>query len=122
MTLDSLLNEYLVICQQEASLKEAKEQLRTQILDQFEQKQLTEYVAADGSVQGKVVQKTTVRYTDEAGVMDFLKMRGMQQYFKTVLDTTALNKRLKTSQTLQESLKGKYTQTASPSLTVKSLV
>lgn len=120
-TLETLLKDYDQLQNQEQQIKAAKESLREQILQIFASNQLTDYTTQDEQLKAKVISKVTFKYTDEAGIMNYLKMRGMGQYLKTTIDTVALNKQLKTSTTLQEGLAGKYVANDVPSLTVKRI-
>ena len=117
--IDELLMQYITFQEQEGRIKKAKEELKNSIVEALAEKGLTSY--ENGSLKGSVAMKSTVKYDDEPAIIEYLQNNGMGRFVKTVIDTTNFNKTLKSSQTLQESLKGKYSVTESPALTVKRL-
>ena len=119
--LDELLVKYNELQMRENEIAAEKATLKSQILEELEKMNATEYTSTDGSLKGSISSKVTFKYTDEAGIMNYLKMHGMSQYLKTAINTTDLNKQLKTSNTLQEALTGKFTRQESQALTVKKL-
>ena len=120
--LDTMIEAYNAIQEQEAELKAAKEELKQNILGELAAIGSNSYTTADGLFKGTVANKATVKYTDEVAIIDYLQNNGMSSYLKTTIDTTAFNKTLKGSQSLQESLAGKFTVSESPALTVKKVL
>lgn len=119
--LDALLEQYVILQEQEASIKAAKEEIKNEFIKAFEEMGVSSYTSADGGLKGSIALKTTVKYNDEVAIIKYLKNNGMSTYLKTVIDTTNFNKTLRSSQKLQESLAGKFTVSETPSLTVKKV-
>ena len=120
--LDTMIEAYNAIQEQEAELKAVKEELKQNILGGLAAIGSNSYTTTDGLFKGTVANKSTVKYTDEVAIIDYLQNNGMSSYLKTTIDTTAFNKTLKGSQSLQESLAGKFTVSESPALTIKKVL
>ena len=118
MNLNELLENYAVRQEQENEIKAKKEALKSSIVSELELAGVTSYTS-DNNVRGSIAMKQSVKYDDEVAIVDYLQSNGMSNYLKTVIDTTNFNKTLKSSQALQESLKGKFSISESPALTVK---
>lgn len=119
--LDALLEQYVILQEQEASIKAAKEEIKNEFIKAFGEMGVNSYTSADGGLKGSLSYKTAVKYNDEVAIIKYLKNNGMSTYLKTVIDTTNFNKTLRSSQKLQESLAGKFTVSETPSLTVKKV-
>lgn len=121
-TLDELLFNYNTLQEQESSIKEQKEQIKSEIIAQLAASGQSSYITTDGSLKGTASMRTNIKYDDELAIIEYLKNNGMASYLKTTIDTTNFNKTLKSSQQLQESLAGKYSVSESPTLTVKQVL
>lgn len=119
MTLDELFRLYDKIQKEEEELKKTKDMVKDQIVTLMGAAEIASYRTSDG-IEGKLVKRTNIKYLDEVGIMDYLKMRGMSQFIKSSIDTTNLNKQLKSSNLLKEGLSGKYQEVESLALSVKS--
>lgn len=117
--LDALLEEYIVLQEQEAAIKAAKESIKSEFVDTLNQLGTNSYTSTSGRLKGTLALKSSVKYNDEVAIIKYLQDNGMSSYLKTVIDTTNFNKTLKTSKVLQESLAGKFTVSETPTLTVK---
>lgn len=116
--LNDLLEKYAEVQEEENNIKAIKEELKNNIVHELALIGETSYTT-DTNIKGSVAMKQTVKYDDEIAIIDYLQNNGMSNFLKTVIDTSNFNKTLKTSQVLQESLKGKYSISESPALTVK---
>lgn len=117
--LDSLLEKYVALQEQEAAIKAAKDQLKTQFIEAFDELGTTSYTSTSGELKGTLVYKATIKYDDEAAIIKYLEDNGLSTYLKTVIDTTNFNKALKNSKVLQEGLQGKYSSKEVPTFTAK---
>lgn len=120
--LDQLLVQYNALQEQEVSIKSQKDQLKEEIFSWLSAMGKKDYLTEDGTIKGITAFRTNVKYDDELAIIDYLKKNGMEVYLKTTIDTTNFNKTLKSSQSLQESLSGKFSMVESPTLTVKKVI
>lgn len=117
-TLENTINEYASIQVQEEVLKTRKEELRQQIISALKEEGTDSYTTSLGN-SAKVMSKTTIKYLDESAIIRFFKKNNLNGFISEKLNTTEVNKELKRSQTLNESLNSYFTEEVSQSLTVK---
>lgn len=117
--LDTLLEQYAALQEQEASIKVAKEDIKNEFIKAFEEMGVTSYKSTDGTLKGTLATKANIKYNDEVAIIKYLEDNGMSSYVKKTIDATNFNKTLKASQTLQESLAGKFSVNETSALTVK---
>lgn len=66
-----------------------------------------------------ISKRDTIKYNDELGIIRYLEENNLNQFVVKKVDSTNLNKELKKSTSLNESLKSMYTTTTTIALTVK---
>lgn len=120
--LDSLLEMYNALQEQEMSIKNFKETLKQEIIEELNSRGRTSYISTNGLFKGSIASKTSVKYNDEIAIINYLQDNNLTYYLKTTIDTTSFNKLLKGSETLQESLSGKFAISEIPALTVKKVL
>lgn len=112
------INKYKEIQDQIESLEAIKNELKNQIIEEMDSSNLNNILTETG-VSAKLVDKQNFKYLDELAIMRFLKENGYEQFIKQSIDTTNMNKELKKSNLLAESLKSLYTVNTNRTLMVK---
>lgn len=116
--IEKLLKEYAAIEAEEKEVKEKKDNIRNEILSQIKQEGLTSYKG--DSYTASIVNKETIKYTDEHAIVDYCKSHNLESFVKEVIDTTPFNKELKSkTSVLSEDLKEYFTRTLTETLQVK---
>ena len=116
--IEKLLKEYATIEAEEKEVKEKKDNIRSEILNQIKQEGLTSYKGNDYTIS--IVNKETIKYTNEQAIVDYCKSHKLESFVKEVIDTTPFNKELKTkTSVLSEDLKEYFTRTLTETLQVK---
>ena len=116
--IEKLLKEYATIEKEEKQVKEKKDNIRNEILNQIKQEGLTSYKGNDYTVS--IVNKETIKYTNEQAIINYCKTHNLEGFVKEVIDTTPFNKELKTkTSVLSEDLKEYFTKTLTETLQVK---
>ena len=93
--------------------KQLSEEVKTEMISLGEVKNYVD------DIEVSVVTKTTIKYTDEVGIMTYLKEHNMTNFIKETISTTDFNKQLKTSQTLKNDLKDMYVENETIAFSVK---
>lgn len=105
----------------QTQIKELEEQLSTlkeSIMTYMNDNNVTK-LTSDNGVTASIVNKETFKYTDEHQLITTLKAMGLNQYIVEKINTSVMNKDLKASQSLNESLSSLYTKTSSQAFSVK---
>ena len=117
--LESKVKTYLEKQQLVESLKAELASLKDEIVSEMSDAGLNVYTSDD--VKAQVVNKETIKYNDEIAIINYLKENGLSRLVVEKIDTTNMNKELKSSATLNESLSQHITRTTAPTLIVKSI-
>lgn len=115
--LNSLIDEYAGILKDIDALKEKADLIKQRIVKEMDELGLakTETLFNDCRKSSR----TTIKYLDEPAIIAYCEATpGMSNYVMKKLNASPLNKAIKASQTLQESLKGKYEETVSSTISV----
>lgn len=117
MTLDEKINKYLEISNQKTELDAQLSELKNQIISEMGD----EIKHETGIASARIDTKETFKYDDETAMIAVLKEKGLNQYVQEKIITSSLNKELKKSGVLAESLKGLYTKSTTNSITIKAI-
>lgn len=117
LTLDTLVYEYLELNIEEDVLKAKKKELKDKIVEKMGTDK--EYISKD-NIKASLVDKESIKYKDEGGLIKYLKENGYSKYVVEVVDTS-LNKEIKSNITLNESVKSYVTKNISTALSVKNV-
>lgn len=115
--LNSLLEKYVVLQAEEEKLNQQKAELKNQILEEMDKLGVNKYTYEN--ISATVADRESFKYNDELAMIQWCKNNGYASLIKESVNTTAMNKELKKSNLLTESLNTYYTKTLSRSLTVK---
>ena len=74
-----------------------------------------------GLVEGKIINKTSFKYTDEIAILNYLRSHRLNDFISTKVNTTAMNKELKNKGVLFEELKPYYSENSLITLSVKAV-
>lgn len=72
-----------------------------------------------GLVEGKIINKASFKYTDEIAILNYLRSHRLNDFISTKVNTTAMNKELKSKGALYEDLKNYCSENSSITLSVK---
>ena len=116
--IENLLGEYALIEEEEKQVKAKKDEIRNKVLELIKQEGLTSYKGS--SYTASVVNKETIKYTNEQAIVDYCKSHNLEAFVKEVIDTTPFNKELKSkTSVLSEDLKDYFTKTLTETLQIK---
>lgn len=115
--LDNLLESYVKLQKEEERLADEKTNLKNQILEELDKLGVNKY--SYDNITATVADRESFKYNDELAMIQWCKNNGYSALIKESVNTTAMNKELKKSNLLTESLNTYYTKTLSKSLTVK---
>ena len=119
MTLNEKLERYYQL-QEEVSQKEEEiSSLKEEIVKEMELEGITSQNT--GSVEGKIINKATFKYTDEVAILNYLRSHRLNNFIQTKVNTTSMNKELKAKGALYEDLKTYCTENNSITLSVKAV-
>ena len=117
--LESKVKTYLEKQQLVESLKAELAALKDEIVDEMNNEGLNNY--SIDNVKAQIVNKETIKYNDELAIINYLKTNGLSRLVVEKIDTTSMNKELKSSASLNESLSQHITRTTAPTLIVKPI-
>ena len=117
--LENKVKAYLEKQQLVESLKAELASLKDEIVDEMNNEGLNVYASDD--VKAQIVNRETIKYNDELAIIDYLKNNGLSRLVVEKIDTTTMNKELKSSASLNESLSQHITRTTAPTLIVKQI-
>ena len=110
-----LLKEY----QEKAEeLKNKMDTLKAEIIENMEENYLVSVNTPSG-YKASLVYKDNIKYSDEPAIIKYCEENNLNNYIIKKVNVTALNKDLKKSSTLHESLKSYYTVSKTKVLTIK---
>jgi hypothetical protein len=113
------VKKYLELSRQADELKAQLEELKASIVEEMESNNITKY--EDGEVNANLIYKTNIKYNDELSMIKYCEENGLNQFVTKKLNTTSMNKELKKSKSLNESLNQFYTETTTKTLQVKGV-
>lgn len=116
--LDENLKKYAELQEQLNLLKEQLDTLREDILVEMEELGVSDYTSED-NITAKVVEKQNVKYIDEISMIKYLEENNLNQFITKKVNAPLMNKELKKSLSLKESLGSYYNTSVTKSLTVK---
>lgn len=115
--LEQMLNEYLELKKQEKEIKAKKDELGTKIKEEL--KKLPERKYNANGYKALIINKTNFEYNDEAGIINYIKAKGLSDiYLTTEIETTKFNDELKKEGTLFENVKSFVTKNLTETLNV----
>ena len=117
--LDTSVKEYLALQEELETIKAKMAELKTEIVNDMDAAGLSTYEVDD--VKAQVVNKETIKYTEELALIKYLEDNGFGRFVVKKVDTTSMNKELKKSTTLNESLSDYVARTTAPTLIVKNI-
>ena len=117
-TLNEKINNYYKLSKQMSELKAQADTLKEEILKEMIAQNCKKQITENG-VSATVVDKELFSYTDELGIITYLKNNGLTKFISEEINTTELNKELKKSSSLCESLNKYYVKNNKSTLTVK---
>lgn len=103
MTLNENLERYAQLQQEVEERKVEMESLREEIIKQMNEQGITSQDT--GTVLGKIINRTSFKYTDEVAVINYLRSRRLNNFLTSKVNTSAMNKELKGHGSLYEDLK-----------------
>lgn len=102
------------IIAQKEELEKLEKKLKSEITEELNKNDLTEFKVSD-SLKVKLVKKTTYKYIDELGMINWLEQNGYEQFIEKTIKKPSLNKELNKGWLLTESLNKMYTKNVSTS-------
>lgn len=117
--LESNIKKYFQLQQQMEAMKQEMSELKNEIVSDMSDMNVNTFEIDD--IKAQVVNKENVKYIDEIALIDTLKQQGLGRFVIEKVDTTRMNKELKTSASLNESLSGLVSKTSAPTLIVKQI-
>ena len=117
--LNTSVKEYLALQEELETIKAKMAELKTEIVNDMEEAGLSTFEV--DNVKAQVVSKETIKYTDELAIIKYLEDNGLDRFIVKKIDATSMNKELKKSSTLNESLNSYVARTTAPSLIVKNI-
>ena len=115
--LNEQIEKYFELQRQAEEIKNQLDEIKSQLVEEFNTEGINSYDT--GKVVATVTPKTTFKYNDEPAMVKYLKENGMSQYVVEKIDSTRLNKVLKSSVSLNEALKPQFIMNTSYALSVK---
>lgn len=112
------LKKYYELQKQIETLSQEAETIKQTILNEMNAEGMVSY--SDGTYTAKIAKRQTFKYTDENAIIAYLRSHHLAECISTKVNSTTLNKKLKASQALCESLKEYYTENQSQALSVKA--
>ena len=116
--LNENLKKYAELQEQLNSLKEQLDTLREDILVEMDELGVSDYTSED-NITAKVVEKQNKKYIDEISMIKYLEENNLNQFITKKVNAPLMNKELKKSLSLKESLGSYYNTSVTKSLTVK---
>lgn len=111
------IQKYYELKEQMEDIKAQLDILKENILYEMGNKNITKTLTEDG-ITATLTSRVSFEYKDELGMMRWLENNGFSDYIIKTIDTKALNKQLKTSNTLNEGLDSLYLKKTSTILSV----
>ena len=113
------VKKYFQLQQQMEAMKQEMSELKNEIVNDMSDMDVSTFEVDD--IKAQVVNKENVKYIDEIAIINTLKKEGLDRFIIEKIDTTRMNKELKTSASLNESLDGLVSKTNAPTLIVKQI-
>lgn len=117
--LNEQIEKYFELQKQAEEIKAQLDEIKIHLVEEFHEEGIDSY--ATDKVVATITPKTTFKYNDEPAMVKYLKENGMSQYIVEKIDSTRLNKVLKSSVSLNEALKPQFTMNTSYALSVKEV-
>ena len=117
--LDTSVKEYLALQEEMEAIKTKMAELKATIVEEMDTAGVSTYQVDD--VKAQVVNKEIIKYTDELAMIKYLEANGLDKFIVKKVDTTTMNKELKKSATLNESLNSYVSKSIAPTLIVKNI-
>lgn len=114
--LDENIKKYAELQEEIDRLTKEASSLKATILDEMG---LFSSVSTKEGYIASVSKRETIKYNDELGIIKYLEDNHLNEYITKKVDSTKLNKEIKKSTTLNESLKPMFTTTTTYALSVK---
>jgi len=118
MTLGEKIDRYNELQVIALQTKTEMDELKASITKEMGDEGITKFTT-ENDVEAKIAEKTYFKYNDELAIIKYLKEHELAGFIKESINTSCMNNELKKKGTLTEDLKGYYTTTTSPSLSVK---
>jgi hypothetical protein len=115
--LNENVKKYLELKKQADKIKEELDSLKDFIVEEMNSQNQTTFSTEDG-ITAKMISKITFDYQDEPAMIKWLEDNGQTSFIVKKVNTTSLNKELKTSTLLTEGLNSMYVKKSSVSLIV----
>jgi hypothetical protein len=115
--LNENVKKYLELKKQADKIKEELDSLKDSIVEEMNSQNQTTFSTEDG-ITAKMISKITFDYQDEPAMIKWLEDNGQTSFIIKKVNTTSLNKELKTSTLLTEGLNSMYVKKSSVSLIV----
>ena len=120
MTLNENLEKYYQLQKEIEEREEEMKALKESIIKEMELEGVTSQNT--GKVEGKIINKTSFKYTDEVAILNYLRSHRLNNFISNKVNTSAMNKELKNKGTLYEDLKSYCSESSSTTLSVKSII
>ena len=119
MTLNENLERYYQLQKEVEEREEEMKSLKEAIVKEMEIAGITSQNT--GLVEGKIIDKTSFKYNDEVAIINYLRSHRLNNFIVTKVNTTAMNKELKSKGALYEDLKSYCSENNSITLSVKTV-
>lgn len=117
MTLNEKLEIYYQLQKETEEREEEMKSLKEEIVKEMEVEGITSQNT--GLVEGKIINKTSFKYTDEVAILNYLRSHRLNNFISNKVNTTVMNKELKSKGALYEDLKNYCSENSSVTLSVK---
>lgn len=120
MTLNENLERYYQLQKEVEEREDEMKALKESIVKEMELEGVTSQNT--GKVEGKIINKTAFKYTDEVAILTYLRSKRLNNFITTKVNTSAMNKELKGKGALYEDLRPYCEESSSTTLSVKSII
>jgi hypothetical protein len=117
--LETNIKMYAELQEQKDSIEFQLSELKTKIIEAMTENGEVMTETSDGLV-AKIIKRDTYKYVDETQMISYLKDNNLLQFLTEKINTTTMNKELKSKSVLSEELKNYYTHTIQDALTIKA--
>lgn len=117
--LETNIKMYAELQEQKDSIESQLSELKTKIIEAMTENGEVMTETSDGLV-AKIIKRDTYKYVDETQMISYLKDNNLLQFLTEKINTTTMNKELKSKSVLSEELKNYYTHTIQDALTIKA--
>lgn len=112
------VKKYLELKKLADKVKNEMDELKPLIINDIDALKQTTFTTEEG-ITAKLITKVTVKYNDEPAMIEWLEKKNMNSYITKSINSTLLNKELKTSTMLNEGLGSMITKKSSITLSVE---